>query len=57
MDARMEAALKEYSEKIQAEGHAAGETLIVRFEEQYTDFRKWANAVAIFLRGVELLDD
>lgn len=55
MTKQMKAALTEYAEAIKANGHAAGEPIIVKYEEQYADFRRWANAVALMLRADELL--
>lgn len=52
----MKWALNEYADKILAEGHAAGEPIIVKYEEQYADFRRWANAMALMLRVRELTD-
>lgn len=57
MNKRMRAALLEYAEVILAQGWEAGEALIEKYAEQYSDFRKWANAVALMLRAEERLNE
>lgn len=57
MHNNMKAALDIYAETIRSSGWAAGEPLIVKYEEQWNDFRKWANAVGIALRAQELLGE
>lgn len=55
MDAAFHQALKEYGRIIKASGWRAGEPFIEKNERKFKDFRKWARALAVILRTIELL--
>jgi hypothetical protein len=48
-------AMAEYGRKIEADGWAAGELVIQKYESRIPHFRRWAYALGIMLRAEELL--
>lgn len=57
MDERMRAALVEYGRTIKDNGWKAGEPVIEKYSARFSDFKKWARALAMMLRTKELLDE
>ena len=56
MDQEMKDALAWYGRELRANGRQAAEPLIAAGELRFTDFRRWATALAILLRAEEFLD-
>lgn len=56
MEEAMKDALKEYGQTIKRHGWKAGEPLIEKYSSKSQDFEKWARALAMMLRTMELLE-
>lgn len=56
MEEAMHDAVQEYGRTIKRQGWEAGEPLIEKHSLIFNDFKKWARALAMMLRTMELLE-
>jgi hypothetical protein len=57
MEEEMKEALKEYSWMVRRKGYVAATPLLLKYQDRFKDFDKWAMAIRMMFRIEELLDE